>query len=111
VETVSRHSCIRLLYCDEPLFTSTTIVTHFFFFCVLKHSAGIRSVVDDEAEKSNGLRSDPMCNVCEMAVVWMQNQLSQNKTQDLILDYVDQVRFVIFMTGCSTSTVLLLCFA
>ncbi|XP_051210385.1 phytepsin [Lolium perenne] len=54
-------------------------------------SPGIRSVVDDEAEKSNGLRSDPMCNVCEMAVVWMQNQLSQNKTQDLILDYVDQL--------------------
>jgi phytepsin len=54
-------------------------------------SAGIRSVVDDEAENSNGHHSDPMCNVCEMAVVWMQNQLSQNKTQDLILDYVNQL--------------------
>jgi hypothetical protein len=52
-----------------------------------------------------------MCNVCEMAVVWMQNQLSQNKTQDLILDYVDQVRLVIFVAGRSTSMVVLMCFA
>jgi hypothetical protein len=56
-----------------------------------KHSAGIRSVVDDEAGKSNGgLKSDPMCNACEMAVVWMQNQLAQNKTQELILNYINQ---------------------
>jgi len=54
-------------------------------------SAGIRSVVDDEAGKSNGLQSDPMCNACEMAVVWMQNQLSQNKTKELILNYVNQL--------------------
>ncbi|VAH23037.1 unnamed protein product [Triticum turgidum subsp. durum] len=54
-------------------------------------SAGIRSVVDDEPVKSNGLRTDPMCSACEMAVVWMQNQLAQNKTQDLILDYVNQL--------------------
>ncbi|NP_001148782.1 aspartic proteinase oryzasin-1 precursor [Zea mays] len=55
-------------------------------------SAGIRSVVDDEAGKSNGgLKSDPMCNACEMAVVWMQNQLAQNKTQELILNYINQL--------------------
>ncbi|PWZ54910.1 Aspartic proteinase oryzasin-1 [Zea mays] len=55
-------------------------------------SAGIQSVVDDEAGKSNGgLKSDPMCNACEMAVVWMQNQLAQNKTQELILNYINQL--------------------
>ncbi|KAG0519251.1 hypothetical protein BDA96_09G248400 [Sorghum bicolor] len=55
-------------------------------------SAGIRSVVDDEAGKSNGgLKSDPMCSACEMAVVWMQNQLAQNKTQELILNYINQL--------------------
>jgi phytepsin len=54
-------------------------------------SPGIRSVVDDEAGKSNGLRTDPMCGACEMAVVWMQNQLKQNKTQDLILNYINQL--------------------
>ena len=77
-------------------------------FSISVNSAGIRSVVDDEAENSNGLRSDPMCNVCEMAVVWMQNQLSQNKTQDLILDYVNNVRLVNFSPGRSTSAVVLL---
>ncbi|GJN15246.1 hypothetical protein PR202_gb02142 [Eleusine coracana subsp. coracana] len=54
-------------------------------------SAGIRSVVDDEAGESNGLSTDPMCGACEMAVVWMQNQLKQNKTQDLILNYINQL--------------------
>uniref|UniRef100_A0A0E0D6E9 Peptidase A1 domain-containing protein n=1 Tax=Oryza meridionalis TaxID=40149 RepID=A0A0E0D6E9_9ORYZ len=54
-------------------------------------SAGIKSVVDDEAGESNGLQSGPMCNACEMAVVWMQNQLAQNKTQDLILNYINQL--------------------
>ena len=71
-----------------------TTVTYFFLPCYMlrQHSAGIRSVVDDEAGKSNGgLQSDPMCNACEMAVVWMQNQLSQNKTKELILNYVNQV--------------------
>jgi hypothetical protein len=60
-------------------------------FSICEHSPGIRSVVDDEAGKSNGLRTDPMCGACEMAVVWMQNQLKQNKTQDLILNYINQV--------------------
>ena len=32
---------------------------------------------------------DPMCNACEMDVVWMQNQLAQNKTQELILNYIN----------------------
>jgi phytepsin len=32
-----------------------------------------------------------MCGACEMAVVWMQNQLKQNKTEDLILNYINQL--------------------
>ncbi|CAD6237587.1 unnamed protein product [Miscanthus lutarioriparius] len=54
-------------------------------------SAGIRSVVDDEAGKSNGLFNDAMCNACETAVVWMQSQLAQNQTQDLVLQYINQL--------------------
>uniref|UniRef100_N1R0Z1 Phytepsin n=1 Tax=Aegilops tauschii TaxID=37682 RepID=N1R0Z1_AEGTA len=68
-----------------------TSMAHFPIVHLCEHSAGIRSVVDDEPVKSNGLRTDPMCSACEMAVVWMQNQLAQNKTQDLILDYVNQL--------------------
>ncbi|CAO2178893.1 unnamed protein product [Urochloa humidicola] len=53
-------------------------------------SAGIRSVVDDEAGESNGLFNEAMCNACEMAIVWIQNQLAQNQTQDLVLQYINQ---------------------
>uniref|UniRef100_A0A9I9D7F6 Aspartic proteinase-like n=1 Tax=Cucumis melo TaxID=3656 RepID=A0A9I9D7F6_CUCME len=52
-------------------------------------SMGIESVVDNTTQKSsNGLR-DVMCNACEMAVVWAQSQLKDEKTQDQILNYID----------------------
>lgn len=51
---------------------------------------GIESVVDENAGKSSGLH-DAMCSACEMAVVWMQNQLRQNQTQERILNYVNEV--------------------
>lgn len=57
-------------------------------------SAGIRSVVDEMnvGKTSSGLTDDPMCSVCEMAVVWMQNRLRQNETQERILNYVNEVK-------------------
>ncbi|XAR53802.1 Phytepsin [Bertholletia excelsa] len=54
-------------------------------------SMGIESVVD---AKNGGLSSglqDAMCTACEMTVVWMQNQLRQNQTQDRILNYVNEL--------------------
>lgn len=53
-------------------------------------SMGIESVVDENAGKSSGLH-DAMCSACEMAVVWMQNQLRQNQTQERILNYVNEL--------------------
>ncbi|KAH0718147.1 hypothetical protein KY285_014178 [Solanum tuberosum] len=53
-------------------------------------SMGIESVVDEKVGKSAGLH-DAMCSACEMAVVWMQNQLRQNQTQDRILNYVNEL--------------------
>ncbi|XP_073299050.1 aspartic proteinase-like isoform X2 [Primulina huaijiensis] len=53
-------------------------------------SAGIESVVDEKNGISSGLH-DAMCSTCEMAVVWMQNQLRQNQTQDRILNYVNEL--------------------
>ncbi|KAG8385764.1 hypothetical protein BUALT_Bualt03G0079200 [Buddleja alternifolia] len=53
-------------------------------------SAGIESVVDEQEGRSSGL-GDAMCSACEMAVVWMQNQLRQNQTQDRILNYVNEL--------------------
>uniref|UniRef100_A0A0E0JM18 Peptidase A1 domain-containing protein n=1 Tax=Oryza punctata TaxID=4537 RepID=A0A0E0JM18_ORYPU len=54
-------------------------------------SAGIRSVVDDEVEKSSGPFRSAMCNACETAVVWMHTQLAQNQTQGLVLQYINQL--------------------
>ncbi|KAL3850888.1 hypothetical protein ACJIZ3_012770 [Penstemon smallii] len=53
-------------------------------------SGGIESVVDEKDGRSSGLH-DAMCSACEMAVVWMQNQLRQNQTQDRILKYVNEL--------------------
>ncbi|KAL6562267.1 AP4A phosphorylase [Orobanche gracilis] len=53
-------------------------------------SAGIKSVVDEKDGRSSGL-GDATCSACEMAVVWMQNQLRQNQTQDHILDYANEL--------------------
>ncbi|KAA8515528.1 hypothetical protein F0562_018861 [Nyssa sinensis] len=54
-------------------------------------SMGIESVVDEKnGARSAGL-SDAMCSACEMTVVWMQNQLKQNQTQDRILNYVNEL--------------------
>ena len=59
-------------------------------------SNGIESVVGKE-----NLGSDVMCTACEMAVVWIENQLRENNTKELILQYVNQVttfviRFVLY---------------
>lgn len=54
---------------------------------------GIESIVDQSVDKSSGGMHDAMCTACEMAVVWMQNQLTRNQTQEQILDYVNQVIF------------------
>lgn len=55
-------------------------------------SMGIETVVDEKSglKSSGGLR-DATCNVCEMTVVWMQNQLRQNQTQERILNYVNEL--------------------
>ncbi|XVF26072.1 hypothetical protein REPUB_Repub13aG0268500 [Reevesia pubescens] len=54
-------------------------------------SMGIESVVDESNSKASGVLRDAMCPACEMAVVWMQNQLRQNETQDGILNYVNML--------------------
>jgi phytepsin len=83
--------------------------------------AGIRSVVDDGVGESNGLFNEAMCNACETAVVWIQNQLAQNQTQDVVLQYINQVSFIACKTNarillkykfkkcCKTGSILQLC--
>ncbi|KAK2447872.1 aspartic proteinase [Trifolium repens] len=50
-------------------------------------SMGIESVVQPTDRVSSGGRQDASCSVCEMAVVWMQNQLKQNQTEERIINY------------------------
>ncbi|VVA21556.1 PREDICTED: aspartic [Prunus dulcis] len=54
-------------------------------------SMGIESVVAKSNGKSSGILHDASCSACEMAVVWMKNQLGQNQTQDRILNYVNEL--------------------
>ncbi|KAH9331462.1 hypothetical protein KI387_003570 [Taxus chinensis] len=54
---------------------------------------GIASILEREAheiEASLG-SSDAMCSACQMAVVWMQNQLAYNRTKDQILSHLSQL--------------------
>lgn len=56
-------------------------------------SMGIESVVPENNHRASGGFHDAMCSTCEMAVVWMQNQLKQNQTQERILNYVNEVKY------------------
>lgn len=57
----------------------------------------IESVVGKNTGE-NGLGDDVTCTVCEMAVVWVGNQLRQNRTRDQIENYLNSVSLV-GMTG------------
>lgn len=55
-------------------------------------SMGIESVVDREnSQKSSSGLHDGMCSACEMTVVWIQNQLRQNMTEDRIMNYINEL--------------------
>ncbi|KAL9681915.1 hypothetical protein QQ045_013705 [Rhodiola kirilowii] len=56
------------------------------------HGVGniIESVVGEMNQKKLSDLHDATCAACEMTVVWMQNQLKQNQTQERILEYVNQ---------------------
>lgn len=50
---------------------------------------GIASVL--EKEEVHSLHADPRCTVCEMALVWAQNQLRMNRTKEEIDAYLNQL--------------------
>uniref|UniRef100_A0A7C8ZHP7 Peptidase A1 domain-containing protein n=1 Tax=Opuntia streptacantha TaxID=393608 RepID=A0A7C8ZHP7_OPUST len=54
-------------------------------------SAGIETVVDRENRKNMSAGDDMLCTVCQMAVVWIKNQLRLDKTKDQVMDYVNQL--------------------
>ncbi|GAU35494.1 hypothetical protein TSUD_384490 [Trifolium subterraneum] len=54
-------------------------------------SMGIESVVQPTSRVSSGGRQDAACSVCEMVVVWMQNQLKQNQTKERMINYAESL--------------------
>ncbi|EXB57546.1 Aspartic proteinase [Morus notabilis] len=55
-------------------------------------SGKIETVVEKENRKEGDLEADPpSCTVCEMAVVWVQNQLRQKETKEKVIAYVNQL--------------------
>ncbi|CAN0915641.1 Aspartic proteinase A1 [Linum grandiflorum] len=54
-------------------------------------SMGIESVLKNNIEKAVGITSEATCAACEMAVVWMQNKLKQNETQQHVIDYANDL--------------------
>lgn len=51
-------------------------------------STGIKTVV----EKENVSAGDSaMCTACEMAVIWVQNQLKQKQTKEKVLSYINEL--------------------
>lgn len=54
-------------------------------------SSIIESVVDKNNDESSAGLNDEMCTFCEMAVVWMRNQIKRNETKDNIINYVNEL--------------------
>ncbi|KAK4743414.1 hypothetical protein SAY87_001415 [Trapa incisa] len=50
----------------------------------------IENLVNEKRGMSSGGVPDASCSVCEMVVVWMQNKLKQNQTEDQILNYANE---------------------
>lgn len=66
--------------------------THFYSSTCLNSEPGIASVLEKDEAHVKG--NDPGCAVCEMAVVWAQNQLRQNRTKEQIEAYLNQVKLL-----------------
>mgnify|MGYP000149639933 CR=1 FL=1 len=49
------------------------------------------AMVVDGAQENNALE-DVGCGICEMAVVWAQNQLMSNRSSEYIKNYLDDVK-------------------
>ena len=60
--------------------------------CFSSGSQSVSSNIETVVEKENGgLGDSALCEVCQMAVVWMQNQLRQSETKEAVLSYVNKL--------------------
>ncbi|XP_076883783.1 aspartic proteinase oryzasin-1-like [Bidens hawaiensis] len=55
-------------------------------------SSGAQSVSSNiESVVEGGVGDTVLCEACQMAVIWMQNQLRQSETKEAVLRYVDKL--------------------
>ncbi|KAJ4976298.1 hypothetical protein NE237_001404 [Protea cynaroides] len=55
-------------------------------------STGIESMVDEKSgSMSSGVSGEAKCTACEMAVIWIQNQLRRKETKERILTYINEL--------------------
>lgn len=54
-------------------------------------SSNIAMVVDKQTDKGTSVGENPLCTACQMAVVWMKNQLNNQEVKEKVLDYVNQL--------------------
>nr|XP_043622810.1 aspartic proteinase A1-like [Erigeron canadensis]XP_043622811.1 aspartic proteinase A1-like [Erigeron canadensis] len=60
--------------------------------CFSSGSQSVSSNIETVVEKENGgVKDTVFCEVCQMAVIWMQNQLRQAETKEAVLSYVDKL--------------------
>ncbi|OIV91073.1 hypothetical protein TanjilG_17033 [Lupinus angustifolius] len=53
-------------------------------------SVGIEMVTEKEHREISA-KNTPLCSSCQMLVVWIQNQLKQKSTKEVVFDYVNQL--------------------
>ncbi|KAL5582743.1 hypothetical protein UlMin_015185 [Ulmus minor] len=54
-------------------------------------SGGIETVVDKENREESIAANPATCEVCEMLVIWVQNQLRQKGTKEKVLNYINEL--------------------
>ncbi|KAL0422144.1 UNVERIFIED_CONTAM: Aspartic proteinase [Sesamum latifolium] len=54
-------------------------------------SSNIEMVVDKQTDKGTSVGESPLCTACQMAVVWIKNQLNNQEVKERVLDYVNQL--------------------
>ncbi|KAK9161878.1 hypothetical protein Syun_008219 [Stephania yunnanensis] len=54
-------------------------------------SDGIEMVVDKQSMEGSANGQDILCTACEMAIVWIQNEIRLNQTKELVFKYVNKL--------------------
>lgn len=48
-------------------------------------------MVTEKGQRELSAKDTALCTSCQMLVVWIQNQLKQKKTKEIVFNYVNQV--------------------